>query len=270
MSEVAEVTDLIQKKTPMVAMVAPSFPVMYATDIIGKIRRLGFAKVVEVSAGAVKTNEALREKFHKEPNARFITSPCPSFVRLVRKKYPHLLKYVTLGVDSPMVASAKIVMEKYPGHRVVFIGPCIAKKMEAKEDHPELNIIVLSFMELESLFTKLSVNDEDGDKEDRFDVEEAKTRTYPLDGGLTHSSGIEEELKDDEIQIVSGYKECEEALAAFETNTKVKLLDVLFCEGGCIGGPGIASPLSKAERIARVEAYAKMQTTPPASPPASS
>lgn len=258
MSEVSDTTALINEKAPMVAMLAPSFPVMYTyPNIVGKLKRLGFSKVVEVSKGAEKTNEELREAFANSPGARFITSPCPSFVRLVRRKYQHLTKYLTKGVDSPMAATAKLMQTEYPGHRIVFIGPCIAKKMEAKEDYPQLNIIVLSFMELETLFRSFSITDDDSDTTARFDIEEEGTRIYPVDGGLTHSSHVEEFLKPGEIQIVSGYKECEKALEEFETNTQIRLLDVLFCDGGCVGGPGIVSPLSKEERIALVLAYAK-------------
>lgn len=242
-------------------MLAPSFPVMYPyPGIIGRLRRLGFEKVVEVTAGAAVTNAMLVSAFRNDPEARYITSPCPSFVRLVRRKFPDLLDYVAMSVDSPMAATAKIVQTKFSGYRPVFVGPCIAKKMEAKEDVPHLNIIVLSYMELESLFAIFDIGEDPSDRDARFDLVESGTRTYPIDGGLTDTSGIRSILRPEEIRVVSGYKACETALTEFESDKSIRLLDVLFCDDGCIMGPGISSPLSKDERIGKVRDYAQRQT----------
>lgn len=256
MLEIEFLTNLLRQKQPIVAMVAPSFPIMYSyPQIIGRLRRLGFAAVVEVAAGAAKTNETLYKAFKENPQARYITSPCPSFVRLVRKKYPKLLPYVTTNIDSPMAATARILRDRYPGYRPVFIGPCFAKKMEAKEDLGDLGIVVITFVELESLFQTFAIGTEARDAQEKFDIEEPYTRMYPTDGGLTESSGLRTILRDDEIRVVSGWKNCEPALAEFATNPTIRLLDILFCDGGCISGPGIASPLSTAERKGKIEAF---------------
>jgi len=257
MSDISVVTTLLREHTPAVAMVAPSFPVMYAYPaIVGKLRRLGFDKVVEVSAGAARTNAALVEAYKKDPAARFITSPCPTFVRLIRSRYPQYRKYLALSVDSPMAATARMMKETYPEHLIVFIGPCVAKKMEAKEDYPDLAITVLTYTELEGLFTIFGITDSADDQSARFDLEEKKTRMYPTDGGLTDSSGIRTMLTDEEIRIVSGLHNVEKALAEFDTNPSIRLLDVLFCDGGCVSGPGVKSDLPLEERIARIQAYA--------------
>ncbi len=146
-----------------------------------------------------------------------------------------------------MVATAKLVMEKYPGYRPVFIGPCNIKKLEASQDYPQLQILVITYKELNTIITDFN-RMIPAEVHDTFDIAEGSTRIYPFDGGLTESSGVRDILTDDQIRIVSGWKNCEAALQEFESNPAIRLLDVLFCEGGCINGPGIQSKLSSEER----------------------
>lgn len=256
MTEIEDLTLLLKAKEKLVAMIAPTFPILYSKEeLIVKLRALGFQYVVEVSTGAVRTNEAIKKLLQKNPTSRYITSPCASFVRLVRTKYPHLLKYLTLQADTPMSATAKLVREKYPGYRPVFIGPCFAKKKEASEDYSDLRILVVTFKELEDVFKGLSEPSSLTNHKDTFDLEEKSTRIYPFDGGLTDSSGIRSILKENELRIVSGYSNCEAALREFETNKEIRFLDILFCEGGCINGTGIQSTLTLPERKRKIVDY---------------
>lgn len=256
MTEVEKIIELVQKKQLLVGLVAPSFPVMFAyPSVIGKMRRLGFDKVVEVAVGAATINSAVVAAFQHDPQARYITSPCPSVVRLILKKYPDLSGYIMTHTDSPMIATAKRMKECYPHHTPVFIGPCFAKRIEAKDDPNALGILVITFVELEGLFQQFRVYDDASDAQAVFDLEEASTRSYPIDGGLTETSGIRSILHEDEIRIVSGWKNCDTALQEFRANPHIRLLDILFCSGGCISGPGIASPLDVDERKRRVQSF---------------
>jgi iron only hydrogenase large subunit-like protein len=257
MNETQTLINLIEKKEKLAAMLAPSFPIVYDyPEIITRLKKLGFSYVVEVSAGAKKTNEELIQLLDKNPKARFITSPCPTVVRMIRKQFPHLEKYLSHGVDSPMVATAKIVIEKYPDYRPVFIGPCIVKKLEANEDFPELNILVLTYKEIDQVFDYFKIPKQ-LKTQDSFDISEpGMTRLYPTDGGLAHSSGLKDKLKD-QVRIVSGWKNCLEAIKNFETDPNIRLLDILYCEGGCINGPGILSNQSLDQRINSVLEFSK-------------
>jgi len=240
-------------------MLAPSFPIMYdSKKIVSQLKSIGFEKVVEVAVGAKETNRQLVELFKKNPQARVITSPCASFVRFVRTRYPEFIKYLALNVDSPMIASARIVNEKYPGFQPVFIGPCIVKKLESSQDYPELNILVLTYKELEEVFNKININ-QTLPVSDQFDLMESSTRLYPTDGALTDSSGIRNFLNKDAIRIVSGYKNCEAVLTEFKNNPKIQLVDILFCQEGCINGPGISSSLTIEERKKKISEYATSQ-----------
>jgi len=258
MSDTEKLIDLLKNKSCLVAMLAPSFPIMYdPSKIISQLRVLGFEKVVEVSVGAKETNRQLIKYLEEHPKARLITSPCASFVRYIRTKHREFIPYLTEGVDSPMVATAKIVKEKYPELQPVFIGPCIVKKLEASEDHPELNILVLTYKELEEVLKQLVTSHQSlaTATDIDFDMTEQSTRLYPTDGGLADSSGVRSIIGNEAVRVVSGYKNCEAALTEFQNNPKIKLLDILFCEGGCINGPGISSKLSVDERRDKIADY---------------
>ncbi len=257
MHEVARLIELLHQKAKLVAMLAPSFPIVYAyPEIISQLKQLGFTYFTEVAAGAKKTNEQVLKLLQDDPHTRIITSPCASFARLVSARYPRLLPFLTFQADSPMVATAKIVKEKYPACQLVFIGPCVAKKFESSEDHPELDILVLTYKELEVVLKEFNIKAASLRANDVFDLMEPSTRIYPYDGGLTQTSGVRAVLKDDEIRIVSGWKNCEAALSEFEKNPRIRLLDILFCEGGCINGPGIVSGLTLEERKKKIDEFA--------------
>lgn len=262
MNEINTLIQAINEKKKLAAMLAPSFPIVFSyPSIITMLRKLGFSCIAEVSLGARKTNEELIELLKKDPNSRYITTPCPTVIRIIRQQMPESVKYLTHGVDSPMVATAKIVKEKYPDCQPVFIGPCIVKKLEATEDNPDLNILVLTYTEIAQVFAHFNIQEEIN-VQDQFDLGgEGLTRIYPVDGGLSHSSGLMESFQPGEIQTVSGWKNCVEAIKNFDTDPKIRLLDILFCEGGCIGGPGIKSALSTKERIDKIFTYASTKIT---------
>lgn len=262
MNEPKTLIELIDKKEKLVAMLAPSFPIVFSYPaIITMLRKLGFEYVVEVAVGAKKTNEELLTLLKSDPNARYITSPCPTVVRTIKKVMPQYAKYFTHGVDSPMVATAKIVREKYLGYRPVFIGPCVMKKIEAIEDVPELNILVLTYIELSEVFNHYGVT-EQSNPDDHFDISEpGMTLMYPVDGGLSHSSGLTKQLSSsDEVKITSAGENIP-AIKDFDLNTKIKLLDILNCSGGCISGPGIKSNLTTEERKKKILDYYSSRTS---------
>jgi iron only hydrogenase large subunit-like protein len=256
MSDSDKLVELLTKKAKLVAMVAPSFPIMFEPGrIVGQLKALGFSYVVEVAVGAKKTNEQAVSILKNNPHTRFITSPCASFVRFMRTKHPDLLHHLAFEIDSPMVATAKIVATKWPDYKPVFIGPCVVKKLEAAQDHPELNILVLTYRELEDVLKRVTVGPDALKTKAEFDLSEPSTRIYPVDGGLTDSSGARSLLQDDEIRVVSGWKNCEAAVQEFAQNKKIRLMDILFCDGGCIMGPGVRSDLAIDGRKEKILAY---------------
>lgn len=249
--EAKELLDLLDKKEKMVAMLAPSFPIVFEyPQIVDNLRKLGFAHVFEVSRGAIETNCQVLDKLGKDGKKRLIAGPCPTVVRLIRNKYPHLIPFLA-EADSPMTASAKLVLQKFPNYRPVFIGPCLTKKLEAKEDHPDLDILVLTYSDLQQIFDFKKIKNKKVNVLEGFDFIGSKTRLYPISGGLSQSSNLSQSLIDEELDVVSGPVNCQKALEAFPTN-RLKFLDILFCDGGCINGPGIKSDFSLEERRVRI------------------
>ncbi|MCX6720255.1 MAG: hypothetical protein NTW11_00355 [Candidatus Staskawiczbacteria bacterium] len=245
--EVKELIQSIDNKEKMVAMLAPSFAVDFDyPEIIGMLKRLGFKYVAEVTRGAIETNNQLLDLLKKNPEKRYITNPCPNVVRLIKNKFPELVQYLA-PIDSPMSATAKIVAKKWPKYKKVFIGPCLVKKLEAKEDWPELDIFVLTYNELKQIFDIKNIVPDKKDKKAKFDIVGVGTELYPISGGLAQSACLDEKLTDPEMDIISGPVNVNKFLEQFFTEKKnVQVLDILNCDGGCINGPGVCSkePLS--------------------------
>lgn len=252
--EIEELLAILAAKKKLIAMVAPSYPVVFEkTDLLAKLRVLGFEKIMEVSAGAKKTNEQIRKILSEDKACRVITSPCSSFTRFVKTKHSELLPFLVEQVDSPMSASAKIAREMFPGFRPVFLGPCLAKKLEARENWPELNILVLTYKEILEVFQILKIDSRIlVNQNEDFDIQEKSTRVFPLDGGLTETANLSDFLKPEEIRIVSGWKNCEQTMEEFKHNPQIRFVDALFCDGGCVMGPGIESRLSREERYQQI------------------
>lgn len=249
--ETSHLIELLSLKKELTAMLAPSFPIVFSyPGIVGKLRRLGFSHIAEVAVGAKETNKSLMAILNKDLKAKLITSPCASLARIIKTKYPHLVKYLAT-IHSPMVYTARITKEKWPESKTVFIGPCPVKKLEAK-DYPELDILVLTFKELQEVFQHFDLKDEKTDQNSSFDLEATATRLYPISGGLSQSNNFEALLTEDQYQVVSGWQNCAKALDGFEKNTLLKVLDILYCDGGCINGLGIDSSLNIDERRKKI------------------
>jgi iron only hydrogenase large subunit-like protein len=256
MNESQTLLELLKNSRPVVAMLAPSFPVIFnPKTIAGQLKRAGFHQVVEISVGAIKTNDMTIEALNKNQESRFITSPCPNIVRMIKTIFPEAIKYLATEVDSPMVATARKVINQFPASRPVFIGPCLVKRLEATQDYPDLNILCVTFKDLQQIFNNLNIKEETTDENITFDLFGGMTRLYPVSGGLTQSSGARELLSEDDIEVVSGAQNAQEAIKRFINSDHLRLLDILFCEGGCISGPGINSSLSLEDRRKKIVDY---------------
>jgi len=253
--EAEELLELAERGANMVAMLAPSFPVVFEyPKIVSMLKRLGFKKVVEVARGAEETNKQLLALMKLHPDRKYITSPCPTIVRVIRNKYPELVQYLA-PIDSPMVATAKIVAKKWPRYKKVFIGPCMLKKLEAKEDHPDLDILCITYKDLVEVFKTKKITSKIFDRFAGFDITAHNTRLYPISGGLAQSSGIINKFTDPEYDVISGSVLAEKTLQNFLKNSELKILDILNCEGGCINGPGVESADSLDRRRQKIIAF---------------
>ena len=255
MSDIAELEKLLKGKTPVVCMLAPSFVADFDyPEIVWQLKTLGFNKVTELTFGAKMTNICYHKIIKKDKSKTWIASPCPTTVQLIRNKYPHL-KGNLLPVHSPMGAMGLICKKFYPKHKYVFVGPCLTKKVEAKE-LPEVKLAI-TFRELEEIFNKKGI-DKVRERKLTFDkFYNDYTKIYPLAGGLAGTLHYKRILKKKQILTEDGIDEIIKVLDSFKDG-KYKhyvFFDCLACKGGCIGGPGMTTSRSVEEKRKRVIKY---------------
>jgi iron only hydrogenase large subunit-like protein len=239
--ELQKKIDLI-KNNEAVALLAPTFCIDFKyPNIIGMLENLGFKEVTELTFGARMVNWAYANYIKENPDQPlFISSPCPTVVAMIQTQYPELVKYL-MPVVSPMIAMAKIYKQKHPNRKVVFISPCWAKENVEAPKWPEFIDAVITLKDLKTIFEKENIKEEDFNRNYKFDsfIREY-TKIYPVSGGLASTSHIKNLFKDGEILITDGVENIKKALEDFKAgNSKYKFLDLLNCDGGCIGGPAI-------------------------------
>ncbi|MBN2410120.1 4Fe-4S binding protein [candidate division KSB1 bacterium] len=246
-----------------IAMLAPSFPAAFPDlqpgKLVGALRKSGFAHVVEVAFGADLINRAYLKMVNNRnhsPHRPFITSSCPAICSLIEKYFPDLIDDLA-PIVSPMVAMGRVVRKIYGDHvKVVFIGPCTAKKTEitdpaVKDSTDE----VLTFGELLELWDKSGV-DPNTTEDAKFDPPYAYLGSlYPISGGFLRSSGLPLDIMNKDIISTEGK---EQILKLFEClknrEINASIVDVLFCEG-CINGPFINKSVNFFTRKQKIVQY---------------
>lgn len=262
-NDVAAVKKLLGGKKKVIASVAPAFAASFAPDF-GSFRdmllRLGFADAFETAEGAREVTARYHTLMESGKYKNLIASACPSIVRLIRLYYPQALAYLA-PVDSPMVAHGKLLRQKYPDAKIVFLGPCIAKKQEA--DESGAIDAVLTFEELNAMFAEAGVRpNADGAAVASGDAKNA-ARNYPINRGIIKS--FDSFLPGYEYISVDGLARAKEVLSNIDTLSGM-FIEMHACEFSCINGP---CALQKErggfiKATETVRAFAKTGTTPPA------
>ena len=159
LSTTDRVLNLLSEEKEVAAIIAPSFPAEFFDipdhrKLIGMIRAIGFKYIAEVSFGADLVADRYR-KLVEESRENFITSDCPSIVNYVKYYHPGLVDRLA-PVVSPMVAMARVIHAKYgESTKIVFIGPCVAKKAESSDVDE-----AITFSELRELLVQLGITSE--------------------------------------------------------------------------------------------------------------
>ncbi len=233
------------KKHKVYAVVAPSISSQFSYaklgQVISGIKELGFYHVVEAALGADMVADAESKELVEKG---FLTSSCcPAFVDYVNKEFAVMAEHISHNL-SPMAVIAKYIKEKTPDAKVVFIGPCIAKKMEfQKEEVSQYVDSVITFEELQSLFDSRDI-DITTLEEDVLNNASYFGRIFARTGGLSDAvrQGLKEHGDDDfEYNPVScdGIEECRVALLKASKNVLANnFIEGMACLEGCIGGAG--------------------------------
>ena len=221
---------------------APSFVVYYSEweqkRLASAIRMLGFSYVAETAIGAWHTAKATRAVIEEEPEQAHICTACPAAVSYVLHKNPALAGYLA-GVASPMIAHGRLLKKADPGRKVIFAGPCVAKKDEAQwEGNAPVIDAVLTFEELDELFRLKNIHIDQCEESSFNEKVAGDARLFPLEGGLLRTAGLKTDLLDEHTAAVSGYREVKAALEALAAGPDQRMvIEPLFCKNGCVNGP---------------------------------
>lgn len=247
------VSELLSENHNVIAILAPSFPAaVYPHNpfkFVTALKKLGFYKVMEVAFGAQLISSLEYPKLFENEKNPIISTPCPAVVNYVIKFHPSLVPYLA-RVVSPMVATGKAIKEKIsPDAKVVFIGPCIAKKDEIKD--PEIDGVidaVLTYDEIKDLLSKKGINIDELEDSRLDGPVPGLARLFPVSGGLMKSARLPFDLVEGDVIVTEGKDRVIELLEQIEKGkVKAKFFDLLFCEG-CINGPAINTNLSLFEK----------------------
>lgn len=250
------------KNFKLYAVVAPSISSQFSYAKLGQvitaIKKLGFSSVVEAAWGADMV--AYKEAAELKEKGFLTSSCCPAFVSYIQKQFPTLKDNVSHNL-SPMAEVASFIKANDPTCKIVFIGPCTAKKMEVKLDTVKPYVdSAMTFEELQALIDSRDIPIAELE-EGMLDNASYYGRIFARCGGL--SDAVAEALKeqgaeDFDLKPIScdGIEECRMALLKASKNVlPCNFIEGMACSGGCIGGPGCLTHGPKDKN--QVDAYGK-------------
>lgn len=270
-SSLGRVEELLAQGGQVAALLAPSFPAEFTDceerQLVGLLRALGFTGVYEVGFGADLVARRYRQLIEIGGARPYIATTCPAVVQYVEKYYPHLVPSLA-PVVSPMVAMARVVRRLHaeagradlaaPPLRVVFIGPCIAKKSESLNSLAASGVdAALTFVELRELCLRRGLAASAAVPAD-FDPPRAGLGAiFPLSRGMLQAAGVSEDLMADEVVTSEGHSDFTEAIKAFDARAiDARLLEVLACEG-CIMGAGMTTQAPLFRRRSQISRHVR-------------
>ena len=247
-SSIVDVINLIKesdysKKFPVYAVVAPSISAQfkYATlgQIVTAIKKLGFHSVVEAALGADMVSYTEAKELEEK---QFLTSSCcPTFVSYIKKCYPKLAEHISHNL-SPMATIAKHIKEITPEAKIIFVGPCISKKQEIKDERVKPYVdYVLTFEELQALIDSQDI-DASTLEESVLDNASYYGRIFARTGGLADAvkQALKEQNSSFEVKplVCDGLDNCKLGLIkAMSPSRDFNFIEGMGCVNGCIGGP---------------------------------
>ena len=262
---------LKQAKGPAYALIAPAFHGQFSREVTpGKLRtafqRLGFTGMVEVAlfADVLTLKEALEfdRNVNSEGDFQLTSCCCPVWIGMIRKQYPELMEHVP-GAVSPMIAAGRAVKQLHPDALTVFIGPCIAKKAEARESDVAGAVdYVLTFQEIQDIFRAADIRPEEMEESER-DHSSRAGRIYAHTGGVGEAvcATVAKLRPERAIQVkavqADGVPACRTLIERIKRGEHTaNFFEGMGCPGGCVGGPKVlVDPQSGRENV---EQYGQM------------
>ena len=260
--QIFQVIQSITKGDKVIAIVAPAFIGQFGKHstpgkFIAAMKKLGFRRIVEVAVGAdMCTIEEARDFMEKVPNEQryMATSCCPAWHSMIEKLFPSEYGNISMTL-TPMVFTARLMKKEYPGCKVVFVGPCAAKKLEAIRADIRSDVdFVLTFEELQGMFEAKEIDFET--IEPMYDLNEgtAAGRGFAVSGGV--ADAVEKLIKqtnpdaDVKTARAEGLQDCRKLMTLAKTGKyDGYLLEGMACPGGCVAGAGTLLPVELAATV---------------------
>ncbi|MDR1204776.1 MAG: 4Fe-4S binding protein [Peptococcaceae bacterium] len=259
-NDLPKAQELLRGGVPVYVSLAPSFVANYPgagiEDMEQALKKLGFAGAMETALGATLVKQRYDAMVGAGERSVIVSTCCHTVNMLAERHYPGALPYMA-PVISPMQAHARSIRKRYPGAKVVFIGPCISKKAEA-ERYPDYVDCVLTFEELDAWLIEARIElpaDRRRGQEDRTKDAEGKTRLFPTVGGILRT--MRQSNPDYNYIAIDGIDHCIAALKDIAAGgLEHCFIEMSACSGSCIGGPCMSREAGLVRGTAQVHACA--------------
>ena len=266
--QIFQVIQSILRGDQVIAIVAPAFIGQFSGKVspgkfVTAMKQLGFARVVEVAVGAdMCTIEEAKDFLEKVPAEQnyMATSCCPAWHSMIEKLYPTEMGKISMTL-TPMVFTARMMKKDFPGCKVVFVGPCAAKKLEAiRADIRSEVDFVMTFEELQGMFEAKEIDFSNIEEQDYLNEGTGAGRGFAVAGGVAKAVTdlVHEKYPDMEIKTAraEGLRDCKKLMAMARAGKyNGYLLEGMACPGGCVAGAGTILPVEQATKL--VEKYSK-------------
>jgi [FeFe] hydrogenase (group B1/B3) len=276
-SQIYQLIKAMNEGAEVIAILAPAFvgqfgPKATPNKIKAALLDIGFADVWEVAVGA--DAGALEEAKHYVQSVAtgklpfLLTSCCPSWSMLGKKYFPEVIDEISNAL-TPMVATARAARITSPNAKIVFVGPCVAKKLEASRRTVRSEVdFVITFEELAGMFDAKEIDFNTYEKEEELNDAFGAGRGYAVASGVAGAikACIDEYYPGTEVKIdhVEGLAECKKMLLQAKAGKKKGyLIEGMGCPGGCVAGAGTNIPVPKAQKKVQEFVKASSKQLPP-------
>ncbi|MFQ9516461.1 MAG: 4Fe-4S dicluster domain-containing protein [Eubacterium sp.] len=258
-SQIFQTVLALKGDTPIYAAIAPSFIQQFGNNVTPEMVRaalkaVGFEDMVEVAIGAdlCSIQEAVDFMENVPEKQKWMgTSCCPAWSVMAKKTLPEYADYISMSL-TPMVLTARMIKKQHPECKVVFIGPCAAKKLEASRRSVRSDVdFVLTFEEMMGIFDARAINFNELEVEDPQQTSSALGKGFASSGGVAQAvvNVIHHFEPERDVKTVKaeGLDECKKMLMMAKAGKyDGYLLEGMACPGGCLGGAGVLSDVRKA------------------------
>ena len=276
-SQIFQLARALSEGEDIVAEVAPAFvgqfgPNINARNLKAALEELGFKETYEVALGAdigaVAEAHHYVEKVTTGELPFLLTSCCPSWAMLAKKFFPDLIDQISQEL-TPMVATARTIKKEHPNAKVVFIGPCAAKKLEASRRTVRSDVdFGVTFEELQAMFDAKGIDLTEYEAESSFHDATGAGRGYACAGGVADAIErcINEYYPGTQVNIehAEGLSDCKKILTLAKAGKMNGcLIEGMGCPGGCIAGAGTNIPIMTAKKDVAAFVTCSTKALPP-------